>query len=82
MEFLEFPGGSRKNHVEFPGVLVLGLKFLRGVTQFCGVSRGEDFFFLEFPEKVKSLKILRGFQTSMSFSGTAHYLFRGCKVIN
>ena len=44
-----FQGFSRTNRVEFPGLLVLGLKVseLRGVTQFCGVSRGEALFCLE-----------------------------------
>ena len=40
---------ERKNHMEFPGVLVLGLKSSEGgVTQFCGVSSGEALFFLNF----------------------------------
>ena len=47
--------------MEFPGVLVLGvtyLKFLRGVTQFGGVSNSEAVLCLEFPGiKVKNLKI-------------------------
>ena len=36
-----FQGFSRKNHVEFPvqGSWYYALKFVRGVTQFCGVSR-------------------------------------------
>ena len=38
----------RKNCVEFPGVLV-GLKFMKGVTKLCGVSGGEVLFCLEFP---------------------------------
>ena len=35
--------------MEFLGVLVLGLKILKGVTQLCGISRGEALFCLEFP---------------------------------
>ena len=38
----------RKNSVEFPGVLVLGLKTCEGVTQFCKVSKGKALFCLEF----------------------------------
>ena len=50
---IEFSGGdqARKNHMEFPGVLVLGLKSFEGCTRvidFCGVS-GVKLFFLEFP---------------------------------
>ena len=37
---------TRKNHVEYPGVSVLGLKI---VTNFCGVSGTEALFCLEFP---------------------------------
>ena len=49
MEFL-LQWWSRKNHVKFLGVLILGLlKFPRGVTQFCGVSRGKGFFCRKFP---------------------------------
>ena len=49
MEFL-LQWWSRKNHVKFPGVLILGLlKFPRGVTQFCGVSGGKGFFCRKFP---------------------------------
>ena len=37
---------TKKHHVEYPGVSVLGLKI---VTNFCGVSRGEALFCLKFP---------------------------------
>ena len=44
---MEFQG-VLKYQVEFPRVLVVGLKFLRDVTQFCGVSKSEALFCLEF----------------------------------
>ena len=44
-----FLGVIEINYVEFPGVLVLGIKILKGVTQLCGVSEGEALFCLEFP---------------------------------
>ena len=49
---------------------------MRGVTQFCGVSRGEALFCLEFPGvgKVKNLKIPGYFQKSM-FSTPPFALF-------
>ena len=50
--------------MEFPGVLVLGLKSFEGCTRvidFCGVS-GVKLFFLEFPGiKSKTLKLQWGF---------------------
>ena len=29
--------------------VLVGLKIMKGVTQLCGVSRGEALFYLEFP---------------------------------
>ena len=45
---MEFPGSSiisRKNNVKFAVFLVSGLK----ISEFCGVSRVETLFCLEFP---------------------------------
>ena len=54
-------GHQKENNVEYPGVIkkkscgifreswFLALKILRGITQFCGVSRGEALFCLQFP---------------------------------
>ena len=45
----------------FQGFWFQALKFPRGVTQFCGVSRSKALFGLEFPGgKVKNLKIPGG----------------------
>ena len=56
-----FHGWSRENHLEFPGVLVLGVicfKFLRDVTQFGRVCNSEAVLCLEFPGiQVKNLNI-------------------------
>ena len=48
---MEFPKGrSRKNHVEFPWVLVIFLEIPMGRTHFCGTSQGENLHFvLNFP---------------------------------
>ena len=56
---------KKKLHVEFPGVLV------SGVTQFCGVSKGEALFYLKFPE-VKNLKI------PVEFSKSTYYVHVLC----
>ena len=47
---VEFQGWSRKIHVEYPGVLVLGLKIYVGCNTICGISRGETLFCFEFQE--------------------------------
>ena len=47
---VEFPGGwSRKNHMEYPSVLVLRLKISVGCNTVCRVSTGEALLCLEFP---------------------------------
>ena len=48
---MEFPGVIKENnHAEFPwGLsLCLALTIPMGVTQFCGISRGEASFCLDF----------------------------------
>ena len=45
---MEFPKVINKNHVEFPGVLVLHLTLSEGCNTICGVSRGEALFCLFF----------------------------------
>ena len=55
--------------MEFPGVLgvFLALKFSRGVTQFCGISRGEALFLLGNSNgKESNLQVLGFFQKSVS----------------
>ena len=41
-------GRSRENHVEFPGVLDIGLGISKGRNTSFGNSRGEASFYLEF----------------------------------
>ena len=45
---VEFPGVIKKNHVKSPGILVFSLKISEECKQFCGVSRGQALFCLEF----------------------------------
>ena len=47
-----FQGWPRKNNVEFPGVLLLGLaEFPRDLINFfCGISKGRALFHLEIPD--------------------------------
>ena len=57
-----FQGDQEKIMCNFQGSWFQALKFSSGVTQFCGVSRGEALFCLEFPwVKVKKLKLPRVF---------------------
>ena len=54
----------RKNHMEFPGVLVFELELLEFpscVIQFCGIGMSEALFCVEFP-KIKWLYITWKFQ--------------------
>ena len=47
---VEFSGHDQKKIMwNFQGSWFEDLKFLKGVTQLCGVSRGEALFCLEFP---------------------------------
>ena len=49
-EDMEFPGMLKKQQMEnFQGSWFQFLKLLSGITKFCGVSRWEVFFCLEFP---------------------------------
>ena len=64
---VEFLGVTKKKSWNFQGSSILGLKFPRGVTQLCRISRSGALFCLEFPGvKQKNEKFQGVFQKSMS----------------
>ena len=64
---VEFPGVTKKNHVEFPGVLVFSLGISKGCNTILENFQGWSFVLIGISRgKVKNEKFQGGYQKSMS----------------